>query len=97
MELAGQPEANPPVAPAFLMAQMEWREAIEEARSSRNTVALEALSRRLRHKVSVREKELASTLDEQGDFKKAAQQVNELRFYERLCTEIGNALDQLDS
>jgi molecular chaperone HscB len=97
MELAGQSEANSTVAPTFLMAQMEWREAIEEARSSRNTVALEALSRRLRHKVSVREKELASIMDEQGDFQKAAQQVNELRFYERLCTEIGNALDQLDS
>ncbi|WP_331509011.1 Fe-S protein assembly co-chaperone HscB [Novimethylophilus sp.] len=90
-------DASAAVAPAFLMAQMEWREAIEEARGASNAAALEALSRRLRHKVVVHEKELAVALDERGDFDAAAQRVNELRFYEKLRVEIDDALDRLDS
>lgn len=99
ISLAGGPDAtdSAAVSTAFLMAQMEWREAIEEARSSSDIPALEALSRRLRHKVAAQEKELAAVLDEQGDFQAAAQRVNELRFYEKLRVEIDDALDGLDS
>lgn len=99
IELAGEPETegSAAVSPGFLMAQMEWREAIEEARSSSDIAALEALSRRLRHKVATQEKELAAMLDELGDFQAAAQRVNELRFYEKLRVEIEDALDRLDS
>lgn len=96
--MAGKSEAESvAVSPAFLMAQMEWREAIEEARATSNVAALEALSRRLRHKFAVHEKELAEALDDRGDFDAAAQRVNELRFYEKLRVEIDDALDRLDS
>jgi len=98
IELAGATdEGDGAVSPAFLMAQMEWREAIEEARMARDTAALEALSRRLKHKLAVQEKELADALDERGNFQEAAQRVNELRFYEKLRVEIDDALDRLDS
>lgn len=97
ISLAGKDSATAAVAPAFLMSQMEWREAIEEARCSRDVTALGALARRLKHKVSVQEKELAAALDERGDFEAAAQRVNELRFYEKLRAEIDNALDALES
>lgn len=96
--LAGEAESEPgSVSPAFLMAQMEWREAIDEARSAHDAAALEALSKRLRHKLSIQEKELAEALDERGDFHTAAQRVNELRFYEKLRTGIDEALDEMDS
>jgi molecular chaperone HscB len=97
--LAGKSEADASaaVSPAFLMAQMEWREAIEEACAASDVSALEALSRRLRHKVGTHEKELAVVLDEQGNFEVAAQRVNELRFYEKLRVEIEDALDRLAS
>ena len=99
IELSGKSEADAAgaVSTSFLMAQMEWREAIAEARSSSDIPALGALSRRLRHKVAMHEKELAAVLDEQGDFQAAAQRVNELRFYEKLRVEIDDALDRLDS
>lgn len=92
--LAGK-EADKAVSSAFLMAQMEWREAIDEAR--RDVAALEALSRRLRHRVTQHEQDLAAALDERGDFDAAAQRVNELRFYEKLRAEIDDALDALES
>jgi molecular chaperone HscB len=97
--LAGKSEAaaSAAVTPAFLMTQMEWREAIEDARSSSNIPALEALSRRLKHRVLVQEKDLAAALDDRGDFEAAAQRVNELCFYEKLRVEIDDALDTLDS
>jgi len=99
IELAGEPEAEVlgAVTPAFLMAQMEWREAIEEARIARDISALEALSRRLKHKLTVQEKELADALDERGNFQEAAQRVNELRFYEKLRAGIDDALEELES
>jgi molecular chaperone HscB len=97
MSLAGKDDPSAVVSPAFLMAQMEWREAIEEARASRDATVLEALARRLKHKVGVQEQALATALDEQGDFAAAAQRVNELRFYEKLRVEIDDALDQMDS
>lgn len=99
MDLAGLPEASESgatVSPVFLLAQMEWREAIEGARAAQDSVKLEALARRLRQEVTTQEKELAEVLDARGDFHAAAIRVNELRFYERLRAEIDDALDHLD-
>lgn len=99
LSLAGQGDAletKGGVSSSFLMAQMEWREAIEDASAARDSAALEALSRRLRYKLATQEKDLASALDEYGDFRMAAERVNELRFYEKLRVEIDDALDRLE-
>lgn len=95
--LAGKGEREAAVAPAFLMAQMEWREAIEEARAAGDASELETLARRLHNKMAEHEKALAAALDEQGDFDVAAQRVSELRFYEKLRTEIDIALEQMEA
>ncbi len=79
------------------MAQMEWREAIEEACAARDVLVLEALSKRLKHRIKVQVQELASDLDEHSDFESADLRVNELRFYEKLRVEIDDALDRLGS
>jgi molecular chaperone HscB len=97
ISLAGKPEAGNAVSSAFIMAQMEWREAIAEARSSKNISELTALSRRLRQAIAEQENILAVVIDEQSDFNLAAQRVNELRFYEKLRVEIDLALDALES
>lgn len=93
LTLAGK-DIDSSVSPGFLMAQMEWREAIEEA--STDAAALEALSRRLRYRVTQHEKDLARALDERGDFDFAARCINELRFYEKLRIEIEEALERLE-
>lgn len=97
INLSGKTETAQALSTSFLMAQMEWREAIEEATACRDVVVLEALSKRLKHKITLQVNELAATLDLQGDFSAAELRVNELRFYEKLRIEIGEALDKITS
>ena len=85
------------LSPAFLMAQMEWREDIESACAARDVPELEALAQKLRSEVSRQEKDLAEALDTRSDFQSAAMRVNELRFYERLRVDIDEALNHLDN
>lgn len=98
IDMAAGPEAKKPdtgMSRAFLMAQMEWREMIENARH--DALQLEALTQKLRDEVSSKEKDLAEALDMRSDFQNAAISVNELRFYERLHAEINESLNQLDN
>ncbi len=96
LSLAGKAESTLNLSPAFLMAQMEWREAIAEACAANDVPALQALTRRLKHKITLQEQALAQALDETEDFDSAAIRVNELRFYEKLRTEIADALDRIE-
>jgi len=84
------------VSPVFLMAQMEWREAIENACAAQDVLELEVLARNLHNEMITQEKALVEALDTLGDIQSAAMRVNELRFYERLSADIDDALDQLD-
>jgi len=97
ISLAGKAESAPALSSTFLMAQMEWREAVEDARASRDIAVLEALAKRLRHRVNVQVHELAAVLDERSDFVTAELRVNELRFYEKLRVEIDDAIDWISS
>jgi len=97
INLSGKAETTQALSNTFLMAQMEWREAIEEAVTSRDVIVLEALAKRLKHKISMQVNEIAAVLDLQGDFVTAEVRVNELRFYEKLRIEIGEALDKISS
>ena len=73
IDMAEQPEAKnsaTTVSPAFLMAQMEWREAIESACAGQDVLELETLARRLRTEMAIKEKDLADALDMRGDIHK---------------------------
>lgn len=94
-ELLGAPidaHRNTAMPPAFLMEQMEWREALDEAEGEE---ALEELSER----VLARRREMLSgiqqMLDEEGDAPGAAQQVRALMFIERFGHDIESRLAQL--
>lgn len=94
-ELAGvavQTENNTAMPPAFLMQQMEWREALEEAR------ALEGVER-LADEVAQRRRAmleaLQDLLDARQDFAAAAQQVRALMFVERFAEDVDRRLEAL--
>ncbi|WP_341644680.1 Fe-S protein assembly co-chaperone HscB [Thauera sp. SDU_THAU2] len=99
LELAGVDvgaETNTAMSPEFLMEQMEWREAVEEARDAGEVEALEHLHMRLlRHARDVRG-ELARQLDTDHDYSQAADTVRRLMFIEKLQHEIDEALLALE-
>jgi molecular chaperone HscB len=75
------------------MEQMEWREAIGDAKATQDINELEALSHRLRHEVQQMQRIVAQLLDEQQAYAKAAELVRKLRFFEKLDTELGDAIE----
>lgn len=89
--------SNTAMSQAFLMEQMEWREAIAEARAAESPEALERLDARLRAEIQERHERLRLALDEQHHFTAAAEQVRELKFMEKLREEIHLALESLEA
>ncbi|MDR3087384.1 MAG: Fe-S protein assembly co-chaperone HscB [Azoarcus sp.] len=83
------------MAPEFLIEQMEWREAVAEARSFGDVDALEQLALRLHMHVDAVTELLAKQLDDKCDFEAAADTVRRLMFLEKLRHEIDDALTAL--
>jgi molecular chaperone HscB len=91
-ELRGAPiraEDNTAMAADFLMQQMAWREALEEAG---DVTAVEVLDGEVRADETRRLAAVADALDAQGDAAAAAQQVRALMFVARFRQDIGRRL-----
>ncbi|MFT3737079.1 MAG: Fe-S protein assembly co-chaperone HscB [Rhodocyclaceae bacterium] len=87
-------ERNTAMSPAFLMQQMAWREAVEEAEGKAEP--LRRLEQDLQRDEGVMLEDMAQALDESGDLKAAAELVRRLMFMEKLRSEIDDALAQID-
>jgi len=100
LELEGKDvgaETNTVMAPAFLMEQMEWREAVEEARASADMTELEQLHRRLVAHAREVNVELATQLDgAPSDLEGASDTVRRLMFIEKLQQDIDDAIEALE-
>jgi len=99
LELAGVDpglETNTAMAPEFLMEQMEWREAIEEATQARDADALEQLYMRLRQRSRATFERLERLFDVDDDLPGAAETVRRLMFAERLQRDIDEALEAME-
>jgi molecular chaperone HscB len=90
-------ETNTAMPAAFLMQQMEWREAIEEASDARDIDALDRLLHELRHEGATLEQKLHATIDQQPDFAQAAETVRKLRFLDKVRVEIEQAIEALEN
>jgi molecular chaperone HscB len=89
-------ESNTAMEPAFLMQQMEWREAVEDATGARNVDALDQLLRELREDKKLRYGKLGALLDS-GANAPAVEAVRQLMFLEKVEDEIGASLEALDA
>jgi molecular chaperone HscB len=88
-------EKNTAMEPAFLMAQMEWREAVEDARDAKNVDALDRLLDDLRGEKKLRYQKLGGWLDANAD-KPAAEAVRQLMFLEKVQSDIGDSIAALE-
>ncbi|HWK85551.1 MAG TPA: Fe-S protein assembly co-chaperone HscB [Caldimonas sp.] len=95
-ELHGAPigaEDNTAMPPEFLIQQMAWREALDDAQTC---AQVEAIGHRIDVHRSEAYAELARSLDESADFAQAARQVRALMFVERFADDIEQRLESLE-
>jgi molecular chaperone HscB len=88
-------ETNTAMEPAFLMRQIEWREAIEDARMAKNVDALDRLLAELRDEKRARHKKLGPLIDAGADAP-AAEAVRQLMFIDRIERDIGDSIAMLE-
>src|SRR5471030_1110026 len=91
-----QTESNTAMPMAFLMQQMEWREALGEARAGKDLDALEALDKQLRNERKAHLLDIAQQLDA-SDFHAAAQSVRALMFLEKFGEEVRFAFEAIEA
>jgi molecular chaperone HscB len=89
-----QTESNTSMPVAFLMQQMEWREALDDARSGKDRDALEKLDIDLRAERKTTISQVGAMLDA-GEFVQAAEQVRQLMFLEKFAEEVSNVFEML--
>jgi len=100
LKLAGvdtEHESNTAMPAAFLVEQMEWREAVAEARAAGDHHELEKLMLRLQHQASDIRDEIERDIDEAKNYAAAADALRRLMFVEKLEQEIDEALQALES
>ena len=95
-ELGGAPvdaERNTAMAPAFLMRQMEWREALDDARDA---AAVQALADEVRASRAAALDRLRALLDDTGDIAAAAAEVRGLMFVDRFLESLDDRLAAIE-
>jgi len=87
-------ESNTAMPAAFLMQQMEWREALDDARGAKDLDALDALDEDLREVRSLELTRIAASLDV-DDYAGAAGGIRKLMFVEKFGEDVGRAVDTI--
>lgn len=89
-------ESNTAMPPAFLMQQMAWREALEDARQARDLAALEVLDAELRAARKRQLDDIAALLDG-GNYQQAGERVRQLMFVEKFGDEVERAFESIEA
>jgi molecular chaperone HscB len=92
-----QIEQNTAMPAAFLMQQMELREAVEEARQGGDGDALDRMRRQMKKEMKAQHEALVQAIDTGHDYAGAAEIVRQLMFQEKLLQEIDEALEAVDA
>ncbi|MCH8618398.1 Fe-S protein assembly co-chaperone HscB [Undibacterium sp. TS12] len=82
-----QTESNTSMPGTFLMQQMEWREAFDEARQKNDAAGMLRLERELNSELRTQLQAVGEALD-LGDYQQAAQQIRACLFLEKFITDI---------
>ena len=94
-EIHGAPisaETNTAMPADFLMKQMEWREALDEAETFQN---IDEISLQLNENQREQLSKLEQLIDEHKDFVAASREVRGLMFTERFAREIDARIERL--
>ncbi len=87
---------NTSMPAAFLMQQMEWREALMAARAGRDMAALQGLEKELHVQAKSLQDQLAGLLDEQRNYVEAGNVLRKVRFMDKLLAEIDASYEEIE-
>ena len=92
--IATDEENNTAMPADFLMAQMEWREAMEDARFGKDIAALDALLKDMRTQAKALQGQVANELESAPA--QAALTVRKLRFIDKVSEDVNQLIAQLE-
>lgn len=91
-----QEESNTAMPTDFLMLQMEWREALEEAVDNSDIAALDKLLLEMRKTARQLEQTLQQQLDHERALEQAAGTVRKLSFIDKAQADVEQAIARLE-
>jgi molecular chaperone HscB len=89
-------DTNTSMPMEFLMQQMEWREQLEDAKIAKDIPALEQLMATLQTEYKSIQADLVDLFDTKKDYPSATDATRKLIFIDKVCTDIHQAIEQLD-
>lgn len=92
--IATDEENNTAMPPDFLMAQMEWREAIDDARFAKNIDALDALLQDMQQQAQQLQQQVADEISNAPA--DAALTVRKLQFIDKVSEDVHQLIAQLE-
>lgn len=92
--IATDEENNTAMPADFLMAQMEWREAMDDARVSKDISALDALLKEMRTQAKTLQGQVANQIESAPA--QAALTVRKLRFIDKVSEDVNQLIAQLE-
>ena len=89
-------QTNTQLPPDFLMQQIEWREAIQDAALQSDLAALQRVERDIATQTAAWRELLSLQLDRQPDLTAATNTVRQLKFVDKIAAEIDDTYAILD-
>lgn len=89
-------ETNTKMPHDFLMQQMDWREAMEDAKAAKNVGDLESLLAEMHLEAKCLKTELVQLFDAKKDYAAATDATRKLIFIDKVCADIHKAIEYLD-
>jgi molecular chaperone HscB len=90
-------ETNTAMPADFLMQQMDWREAIDDAKQAKNIDALDDLLIDMQQEAKVLQTKLVDLIDVEKNLALATDATRKLIFIDKVCADIRKTLEQLDA
>ncbi len=89
-------ESNTAMPAEFLMLQMEWREAIDDASSAKDITALDTLLAEIKRMAKSLTQELSVQFSDNA-YERASESVRKLSFIDKISADIHRAIEQLEN
>ena len=89
-------ESNTAMPADFLMLQMEWGEAIEDAKTAKDIAALDTQLATMQTMAKNLQENLNTSLSDKNTLPEAAQIVRKLSFIDKVSSDVKNIITQLE-